>query len=88
VDDPTTVDPDRKSTRTIVPSGSEAVAVKTMLAGAVYVAPLAGPVSPTDGSAFTTVTETGDDVVEAPPLSKATAVSVYVPAATLVHVNV
>jgi hypothetical protein len=88
VDDPTTVDPDRKSTRAIVPSRSEAVAAKTMLAGAVYVAPLAGAVSATDGGAVATVTETGADVVEAPALSTATAVSVYVPAATLVHVNV
>jgi hypothetical protein len=47
-----------------------------MLAGAVYVAPLAGPVSATDGGAVATVTETGAEVVAAPASSTAMAVSV------------
>lgn len=45
-----------------------------MLAGAVKVAPLAGPVTLTEGGAFT-VMLTAAEVVVAPPLSVALAVS-------------
>ena len=62
-----------------------------MFAGAVNVAPPLGEVSDTVGGALLagfTVTLTAVDVVVAPALSRATAVSEYVPAAALLQVAV
>jgi hypothetical protein len=68
---------------------SVAVALMVIVAGAVNAAPLAGLVIEDVGGWFCaafTVTLTADDVVVAPSLSRATAVSEYVPADTLLHV--
>ena len=67
---------------------SDAEAVIATVAGAVNVALFAGEVSDTVGAgllAGSTVIDTGEDVVDAPWLSVARAVSAYVPAATFVH---
>jgi hypothetical protein len=82
---PMTVVPAEKVTCVTDPSVSDAVALMTMLAGASNVAPFAGAVNATVGLALTLAVRAGD-VVEAPPLSVATAVSEYAPAATLLHV--
>jgi len=87
-------EPLKNSTLETVPSESAAFAESVMDAGAVYVALFDGAVNETVGATFaggvTVVTETvtGADVVTAPALSVAFAVSVYVPAATFVHENV
>jgi hypothetical protein len=73
------VDPLKNSTLLIVPSGSEAVAASAIVAGAEKTAPLPGAVKETAGGWFAgpvTVTVTGAEVVTAPSLSVATAVSV------------
>ena len=72
----------------IDPSESLAVAVSVIVAGAVNVVPFADRV--TVGGVFGfgfTVIETAVEVVVAPALSVATAVMVYVPAATLFQVK-
>ncbi len=74
-----TVSPDRNSTIVTVPSLSAAFPVRVMLAGAGKVAPSAGPVSWTVGGTFgagLTVMDTAADVVVAPLLSVARALSV------------
>ena len=79
------------STRTTVPLLSAAVALIVTVAGAVYVAPLAGLVMATVGGWFAgalTVTRAVDDVVVAPPSSIATPVRSWTPAGTSVHVAV
>ena len=67
----------KNATDATVPSLSLAVAVTAIVAGDVNVAPSAGLVIETDGGTFAaTVTCTARDVVVAPSLSVATAVSV------------
>ena len=52
VSDPSSVVPERNATRVIAPSGSEAFAVSVTEAGAVKVAPDAGPVKVAVGAVF------------------------------------
>jgi len=81
---PNRVVPLKKSTLVTVPSLSLADAVIVIFAGAVKLAPLAGLVMLTVGGELggpLTVIVTAADVVAAPALSVALAVSVYVPAA-------
>jgi hypothetical protein len=72
-----------------VPSLSLAAADTTIDAGAVKLAPFVGLLIETDGGTFggVTVTETGADVVVAPMLSVATAVSVCEPITLPLHVK-
>ena len=71
-----------------MPSLSLADVVTAIVAGDVNAAPSAGLVIEIDGGTFAaTVTCTSLEVVVAPSLSVATAVSVYEPAATLLHVT-
>ncbi len=73
-----TVSPDRNSTIVTVPSLSAAFPVRVTLAGARKVASLAGPVRVAVGATFgagLTVMDTAADVVAAPLLSVARALS-------------
>src|SRR5882672_7043282 len=72
------------------PSGSAASAVSVTVAGAVKTAPSAGLVIDTVGGWFAwawTLADRASEVVAAPPLSWATAVRVYRPCGTLLHVK-
>src|SRR5712692_725419 len=79
---PTSVPPSKKSTFATVPSLSVAFAVRETLAGVVKLALLAGPVIVTVGG-VSTIILTAAEVVLAPRLSVAIAVSVCAPAARL-----
>ena len=69
-----------------LPSESLAVAEKETVAGSRYDAPFTGAVNETCGGEFaTTVTFTGAEVVAAPPLSVARAVSAWLPGCTFGH---
>src|SRR2546422_10635706 len=74
------VPPWKNSTCVTVPSGSEALAVSVIVAGAMKIEPVGGLVIVTTGGWFMgplggiTVIETGSERVDIPPLSVATAV--------------
>ena len=71
-----------------LPSLSDALAASAIVAGAAKLLPFVGLVRPTVGGTLAgpTLIATGDDVVTPPRSSVARAVSVYEPAATLLHV--
>jgi hypothetical protein len=75
VSEPSSVAPWKNCTREIVPSESEAVAVKLMVEPGLKNAPFAGPVSVTAGGAFTLIVR-ALEVAIAPVLSVALAVIV------------
>jgi hypothetical protein len=68
VSEPTTVLPLRNSTRLTVPSGSEAVAAKLMVAGAANDAPAAGLVRLTVGARLPDDGEVLGDGLDTPPV--------------------
>ena len=84
----------KNCTRAMPSSGSVASAVRVAVAGAVRVRPVAGDVRATwggmseTGGAWSTTTAIGSDVVAAPEVSVARAVSAYSPAGTSAQVMV
>ena len=84
---PTTVVPERKSTRvTVVPLLAAAVALNVAAVPSVSDAPLVGAVRETVGTPAATVTLTVEEVMAAPLESVTRAVSVKFPAVDGIHV--